>query len=105
MAKQVLILINIALGIAASIFIYLMLPYAAAIGCGEKHPLPNCQPITATELFLFIAMPLVLVCFIAFLGVRLFPKHRMFSIVLFSAVPVMAILLGAYIFVSSTIQP
>jgi hypothetical protein len=100
MARQVLILINIALGTAASIFIYLMLPYA-----GEKHPLPNCQPITATELFLFAAIPLVLVCLIVFLGVRLFPKQRMFSIVLFSAVPLMAILLGAYIFVSSTIQP
>lgn len=105
MAKQVLILINIALGIAASIFILQMLPYAAAIGREENHPVPNCQPIAATELFLFAAMPLVLIGFIVFLALRVFPKQRRLSIVLFSAVPLMAILLGGYIFVLSTTQP
>lgn len=105
MNKQVLILINIVLAITASIFIYQMLPYASAVGCGELNPVPKCQPLTQTKLLFYSAMPLVLICFMAFLALRVFPKQRMVLNVLFSAVPVIAILIGGYILVLSAIQP
>ncbi|MBU0913157.1 MAG: hypothetical protein KKF22_11510 [Gammaproteobacteria bacterium] len=105
MTKQVLILINIALAIAASIFIYQMLPYAAAIGCGDLNPVPNCQPLTQTKLLLYAVVPLVLVCAIAFCSVRLFSMRHKLSKGLLFVVPVWAILLGVYIFVLSATQP
>lgn len=101
MTKQVLILINIALAIAASIFIYQMLPYASAVGCGELNPVPNCQPLTQTKLLLCAVVPIVLVCVIVFSSARLFPMHHKLSKSLLFIVPIIAILLGVYIFVLS----
>lgn len=99
MNKQVLILINVVLAISASIFIYQMLPYASAVSCGESNPVPNCQALTQTKLLLYSAIPLVLICFMAFLALRVFPTRRMVSNVLFSVAPVIAILIGGYILV------
>ena len=105
MTKQVLILINIALAITASIFIYQMLPYAAAVGCGELNPAPNCQPLTQTKLALYAMLPFFLVGAIAFCSVRLFPMQHKLSNGLLFIVPVLAILLGVYIFVLSATTP
>ena len=105
MNKYALIMINIALALAVSIFIYQILPYAAAIACGEIKPLPNCQPLTQIELYSFTVAPFVIVGSIIFFAVRLWFTQPKLSRVLLSILPVIATLLGVYIIVFSTTQP
>lgn len=48
-----------------------MLPYAAAINCGELSPVPNCQPLRQTKLVLYAITPLLIAIAIAFCSVRI----------------------------------
>lgn len=105
MTKQVLIFINITLAIITAIFIFQMLPYAAAVGCGELNPAPNCQPLTQTKLALYAMVPFLLVGSIVFCSVRLLPMHHKLSKGVLFIVPVLVFLLGVYIFVLSATTP
>ena len=98
-------MINLVFALAVSIFIYQMLPYAAAVACGELKPIPNCEPLSQTKLYSFMVAPFVIAGSIIFFAVRQWLSQPILSKVLLSIIPVMAILLGVYIIVSSTTQP
>jgi hypothetical protein len=85
MLTKTLTLINGALAIALACYIYIMLPYAYADGCGDAL---SCKlPGSATQLLDSLA-PVIIIAAVAYLALRIQRKHSRTSVLLLLLCPV-----------------
>ena len=104
MKNSIMIGINFACALAASIFIYRMLPYAAAVDCGEISQNQNCAALGQYELYGSAVAPFLIVGSLCLTALHLGAQRPKAAKVLLLAVPSIALVLGVYAIGFSVIQ-